>query len=82
MKRISEDTEEVIKMPRINFDGQDFNVPNQVNGADLKNLLGLGPNEVPVKIGNDGGYEPVKDKDEYHINDETSFSRIHRLENG
>jgi hypothetical protein len=69
-------------MPRINFDGQSFNVPGQVNGADLRQLLGVGPNEVPVRIGNDGNYEPIKDRDEYHISDETSFGKIHRLENG
>jgi len=69
-------------MPRINFDGQSFEVPGQVSGADLRNVLGLNRNEVPVRIGGDGSYEPMREQDEYHINDETHFGKIHRLENG
>jgi hypothetical protein len=39
-------------------------------------------NEVPVRVGKDGGYEPMRDRDEYHIEDESRFDRINRLENG
>ena len=69
-------------MPRINFDGQNFEVPEQVSGADLKRLLGLSQNEVPVRVGNDGAYQPINERDEYHIEDESRFDRINRLENG
>lgn len=69
-------------MPRINFNGQSFEVPGQVSGADLKRLLGLSQNEVPVRVGNDGAYEPMRERDEYHIEDESRFDRINRLENG
>ena len=69
-------------MPRIRFNGQNFEVPEQVNGQQLNNILNPSQDEIPVMVGKDGGYQPINDHDEYHIDDETQVDGIHALRNG
>ena len=68
-------------MARINFQGEGFEVPNQVNGTDIRQLLGTSAREIPVRV-RDDGYEPVKDNKEYFIEDEAQFDKVNRLANG
>lgn len=71
-------------MARVNLQGQNFEVPDQINGRDLRQALNLRPDEVPVRVNRDGNYEPINnDNEQYHIQDENQlFDKIHRLENG
>lgn len=69
-------------MPRINFSGQTFDVPEQVSGSDLRRILGLSQSELPVRVEGDGSYQPINEDDEYHIADETKLDRVNKLVNG
>lgn len=69
-------------MPRIRFNGQNFDAPEQVSGRDLKDILNPAQDEIPVMVGKDGSYQPINNHDEYHIDDEMNFDAIHKLENG
>lgn len=69
-------------MPRINFRGQTIEVPEQVSGQDLKDLLGIEGNQIPVRVKKNGDYEPINEQSEYRIEDDTRYDRLNRLENG
>lgn len=69
-------------MARVNLQGQNFEIPDRVNGRDLRQALNLRPDEVPVRVNRDGNYEPVNDNEQYFIQDEQHFDKINRLQNG
>lgn len=68
-------------MARVNLRGEEFNVPDQINGRDLRQALNVRQDEVPVRV-NNGNYEPINDNEQYHIQDEQHFDKINRLQNG
>ena len=69
-------------MSRINFRGQNYEVPARVNGADLRQILGLSQGELPVKVRNNGDYESVDERNEYFIEDGSEFEKVNNLGNG
>ena len=69
-------------MARVNVRGQNFEIPDQINGRDLRQTLNTRPDEIPVRVNRDGNYESINDNEQYHIQDENQFDKIHRLENG
>jgi len=69
-------------MPRVNFQGQNMDLPEQVNGTDLRRMLNLRPDERPVRVRNDGNYESINDNEQYFIPDEAKLDTVHELRNG
>lgn len=69
-------------MARVNVRGQEFNIPDQINGRDLREALNTRPDEIPVRVRNDGNYESINDNEQYFIPDEANFDKIHMLQNG
>jgi hypothetical protein len=69
-------------MARVNVRGQEFNIPDQINGRDLRQALNTRPDEIPVRVNREGDFEPINNDNEYRIQDENQFDKIHRLENG
>lgn len=69
-------------MARVNLRGEEFNIPDQINGRDLRQALNTRPDEIPVRVNRGGDFEPINNDNEYRIQDESQFDKIHRLENG
>lgn len=66
----------------VNYGNETVLLPEIVDGRELRQLLNMRPNQIPVRVTKDGDYIPIADHDEYHIQDGDTLTRINRIING
>jgi hypothetical protein len=66
----------------VHYGNETVLVPEVVDGRNLRQLFNLTPNQFPARVTREGDYVPIKDHDEYRINQGDTFTRVNRLING